>query len=49
VVFCGGVTASADKGRDTDVISLNFSKAFDTVLHNILLSGWKGGFDGWIV
>jgi len=50
IAFYDGMTSWVDEGRAVDVVYLNFSKAFGTVFHHILIGNLrKYGLDEWTV
>jgi len=50
IAFYDDTTSWVKEGRAKDVVYLNFSKAFDTVSHNILIGKLrKCGLDEWSV
>ena len=50
VAFCEVINGWVDGGRAVDVVYLDFSKAFDTVSHTILIMKMrKCGIDEWTV
>ena len=48
IEFFKGVTKKVDEGSAVDVVYMDFSKAFDKILHEVKSHGIQGEVEKWI-